>query len=139
MDCVIIGGIQRQVRLKLRQCEEMFKAYSDFYTVEAAQIAAKYDYYLKDIKSEKDSAEQLRLIDEYIQKCENARKNIQYPFEMIFRYIWNILTDTEKQKFCDDIENMKNEILIDEMQGLADFIGSRVLRLQGYKKKLIMR
>jgi len=139
MDLIVIGGEERAVSLKLMQCNEYIKKYNAVYIMEAAKIQKKYDYLLPKIKEEKDSAEQLRLIDEYIAKCEDERKLIQLPLEMIWEFIWGVLTADEKQRFDGKIENMVNEILIDEVQDLADFVGNKILRLQGYKKKLNMR
>ena len=139
MDLIVIGGEERAASLKLMQCNEYIKEYNAIYILEAAKIQKKYDHLLPKIKEESDSAEQLRLIDEYIAKCEDERKLIQLPIDMVWRFIWGVLTDYEKQRFGGKIENMVNEVLVDEVQDLADFVGNKILRLQGYKKKLNMR
>lgn len=141
MDFLNVGGIPRQTVLKFELCNSFCKAYNIMYSIESAKVLKKYDHYLFEIGNvpEENSEKRLQLIDEYQALYLEEVKLITLPLDMIFLFGWGVLSESEKQKFSNSIDKMREEVLIDELQPMADFIGEKVLRLQGYKKKLNLR
>jgi hypothetical protein len=141
----MIGGIAREVQLKLVDCNSILKRWNAWYSVHVMRMKKFHeDRYLPSIMNA-EGEEKNELIKEYQAVVDRDFVNIEIPFQFIITAIWRILTPKEKKRFKNRIlptrnitakKRLFNTLLQDEYVPLAHFVGEQLLNMPGYKKKL---
>lgn len=133
-EMITIGGIQRRVELRLYDCQKILEEYNLYFSAQNLKIARKHADLLRLIDLASDKQEKLKLINEYTQKMQSDQALIRIPFMLIYDSIWRILASEERKNFRNK-KKMIRAILMDEHEQLVYYVGSRILRMPGYKKK----
>lgn len=131
---VKIGGINREVQLRMMDCNFILQKFNRWYAKSILAIKNKYENYLIEINMA-EGERKADLIDQYAALIDRAMVDVHVPVDIVFESLWMILTEPEKKRFK-NMRKMKKSILVEEIEGLVYFVGDKILNLSGYKKKI---